>query len=139
MIALLPLRGWSAQLMGVEMAASQLPAVMQAMGQDAGHNTMHDVDQTVSMHSMSPDCPMHAAHSVLDSAPDPAQDLQTSHSSQSDDGQHTGCQSCQLCMPLLGLSPASASGADRCPMPLPQAHGRFVSAEVAQAVKPPIF
>jgi hypothetical protein len=121
MLVLLPARGWSAQLMGIEMGAAQLAAVQ--MGA-AHHASMSDnsaeMSDLMAMTDMPADCPMHMAASV--------------HDAQAND------QACQLCMPLAMLAHTGLTvGSQRCPMPLPQAGMRFVSAELALAVKPPIL
>jgi hypothetical protein len=132
MLVLLPARGWSAQLMGIEMGAAQLAAVQ--MGA-AHHASMSDnsaeMSDLMAMTDMPADCPMHMAASVHDAQ---------ANDNASADQQHPTCQACQLCMPLAMLAHTGLTvGSQRCPMPLPQAGMRFVSAELALAVKPPIL
>lgn len=133
MLVLLPLRGWSAQLMGLEMAGMSAvsSAFQHAMTAPAmTHNMAADMGA-----DMGADCPMHASArasgEALGHAP---QAGDTTDSTQ----QHPTCQACQLCMPLLGVTVSHTSVAQRYAMPLPQTQVRFVSAELAQAVKPPI-
>jgi hypothetical protein len=134
MLVLLPARGWSAQLMGVEMGAAQLSAVQ--MGA-VHHTSMSDSASPMAdlraMTDMPADCPMHMAAS--------AQDAQANDNAGTQaDQQHPTCQACQLCMPLAMIGHTGLTlGSHRCPMPLPQAGMRFVSAELALAVKPPIL
>jgi hypothetical protein len=121
MLVLLPARGWSAQLMGMEMGAAQMATVQMGAAHHASMPFSSD-----AMADMPADCPMHMAAS--------AQEASTSA-----DQQHPTCQACQLCMPLAVLGHTGFTlGHQRCPMPLPQARMSFVSAELALAVKPPI-
>ena len=88
-----------------------------------------------AMADMPADCPMHKAASVHD-----AQANAKANTSANADQSHPTCQACQLCMPLAMIGHTGLTlGSQRCPMPLPQARMRFVSAELALAVKPPIL
>lgn len=122
MLVLLPLRSWSAQFMGVQMGAMQMASAQTVAGSMDSHADMSVAD-------MPAECPMHLA-SATSPFDTPA----------SSDGDHPTCQACQLCMPLALLTSAPLNlGAQRCPLPLPQAQSSFVSAELAQAAKPPIL
>jgi len=124
MLVLLPARGWSAQLMGIEMGAAQMATVQMGSAHHASMSTNSD-----AMADMPADCPMHKAVSA-----------QEANTGTNVDQQHPTCQACQLCMPLAVLAHTGFPlGHQRCPMPLPQARMRFVSAELALAVKPPIL
>lgn len=125
MLVLLPLRGWSAQLMGLQMG----------MQTGAMHAPVSMPDRSMApledMHAsdMPADCPMHLASASAQ----PAADAQP-------DSHHGSCQACQLCMPLALLATEPLRmGAQHGPLPLPQAQLRFVSAELAQVAKPPIL
>ena len=110
LIALLPLRGWTAQRMVLDMDA---PAAVVSMAQQAG---------------MSEDCALH----MQMAAP--------SHGSH-DQGatQHTGCQSCDICMPLAALDEAPVMALKPIPHAVPvRQPGTFESAEPARYAKPPI-
>ena len=111
LIALLPLRGWTAERMVFAMDAAPLAAQSQVV-------------ET----AMPDDCTLHMQA-------DPAH-----HGSTEGHGaNHKGCESCQLCMPLVALDtavvPAVAAMPDAVPSPRSK---RFVSADPAQDVKPPI-
>jgi hypothetical protein len=141
MLVLLPVRGWSAQLMGVQMGAMQMGAMQTGV---QAHATQADPVQidAMPMHAlaspmhkaadMPADCPMHMAAQALGHHAAAGDTANTAD--------HPTCQACQLCMPLAVLvqSPLTL-GSQRCPMPLPQVRIGFVSAVLAQAVKPPIL
>jgi hypothetical protein len=128
MLVLLPLRGWSAQLMGVQMGAMQMASAQTVAGSMASHADMSAAD-------MPADCPMHLA-SITSSPTPPASDAQASVA----DSNHPTCQACQLCMPLALLTSEPLNlGGQHSPLPLPQAQMRFVSAELHQVAKPPIL
>lgn len=125
MLVLLPLRGWSAQLMGVQMGAMQMASAQTVAGSMAPHDNMSGAD-------MPADCPMHLASTSLSSTLDTTASVADSH--------HPTCQACQLCMPLALLtSEPLRLGSQHCPLPLPQAQTQFVSAELPQVAKPPIL
>ena len=131
MLVLLPARGWSAQLMGIEMGTMQMA---HAQKRAAHHASMPEssapMSDLMAMTDMPADCPMHMAASVHDAQ---------ANDNASADQQHPTCQACQLCMPLAMLGHTGLTlASQRCPMPLPQAGMNFVSAELALAVKPPI-
>ncbi len=81
--------------------------------------------------AMSADCPMMVA-AIQASTPTP-------DSTHDDSDLQRSCQSCQLCMPLIALKSLTINTFVVKPQ-APQAHhvARFVSAELARAVKPPI-
>ena len=117
LIALLPLRGWTAERMvfAVDQGA---PATTQP----------HSV-------GMSEECALHmqmAAHQA--EAAQHGADHSANHGTE-----HKGCQSCQLCMPLAAMdapeivafTPISQA------VPVPRTRA-FVSADTARHAKPPI-
>jgi hypothetical protein len=112
LIALLPLRGWTAERMVFAMeGGAPLAAVSQPA--DSG---------------MSEDCALHMQ-------------MATGHhaSSESSAPVHKGCQSCQLCMPLAALDSPVVLALVASPQALPlMRSSRFVSADAARDVKPPI-
>jgi hypothetical protein len=111
LIALLPLRGWTAERMVFAMDAAPVVAMSQ------------DVDA-----AMPKDC---ALHMHVDSA---------RHGSAAGHGaDHKGCESCQLCMPLVALDAAEVLAAASLPAAVPSpCNSRFVSADAAPGIKPPI-
>jgi hypothetical protein len=120
LIALLPLRGWTAQRMVYGTQAPQTVAVAMPMVmlQEASVESV-DIDM-----AMSPDC------AAMHGAPSP-----DAHGAG-----HEGCHFCQLCMPLAGLDNAPAIALGVLPHARPQVVSRsFVSAETAHDVKPPIL
>lgn len=110
LIALLPLRGWTAERMVFAMDAAPV-ALSQGVG--AG---MHE------------ECALHMemASAHHESAPGHHSD-------------HKGCESCQLCMPLVALDPdlVLAVAANPEAKPLPR-NSDFASADPARDAKPPI-
>ncbi|RFO96723.1 hypothetical protein DIC66_11960 [Rhodoferax lacus] len=124
LIALLPLRGWSVERMALDMQG--MPVAAQSQDLELG---------------MSAECALHMqAGMQMDASADAAQaavhgtDHKSSHKSE-----HKGCQSCQLCMPLLALDGAVPLHLASPPQQLPRAHSsRFVSADSARNAKPPI-
>ncbi len=111
LIVLLPLRGWTAERMVFAMDTAPIAALSQ--GAEA---------------AMPDDCALHRA---MDSA---------HHEPASGHGaDHKGCESCQLCMPLVALDPAVVVAVAAMPaaVPVPRS-SNFVSADPARDVKPPI-
>lgn len=111
---LLPLRGWSAERVAIQM--SQTQAIVEIVGEH------------VFMASMPADCPMLAQPvSGTEKSPRPSKD-------------YAGCQTCQLCMPLASLSlPQTHFMAyERQIHPVP-ASASFISSDLARQVKPPIL
>lgn len=110
LILILPIRGWAAEVMAVQMAQSELPAaVAMASGMPA-------------------DCPMLVG---LDATGDDQPDSQN---------QHAVCPSCQLCMGMTAVAlPAPTTLAQLAPAGL-VAHcaADFQSAELVRQQKPPI-
>ena len=131
MLVLLPVRGWSAQLMGIEMGAAQMATVQVGTAHHA--STPNSADAMADMSDMPADCPMHKAAFTQDA-------IDNDSTRSNADQPYPTCQACQLCMPLAVLGHEDLTlGHQRCPTPLPQAGIRFVSAELALAVKPPIL
>lgn len=115
LIALLPLRGWTAQamVMPLQPAAAHAQLAQSAPVSDA----------------MPADCaqhlPMAASAADADSAPRPL---------------HKSCQSCQLCMPLAAVAAPVLPDMPFGPQAQPSSQGsRFASADAARHAKPPIF
>jgi len=113
-IMLIPLRGWSAQSMAIQIAHSQA--------------SMDLVDKQVFMDAMPADCPMLAQPAPKDvESASPAKGL-------------AACQSCQLCMTLASLSfPQTHLLAYARQLPPIAGHANFISADLARQVKPPIL
>jgi hypothetical protein len=111
LVMLIPLRGWSAERMVIQMAYSQTVA-----------------DAQMSMDGMPADCPMLAqAESKSDKSTSPAKGF-------------AGCQTCQLCMTLASLSfPQIQLSAHRTEVHPDSSRARFSSADLTLQVKPPIF
>lgn len=110
LIALLPLRGWTAERMVFAMDAAP---VALSLSVDAG---------------MSEECALHMEMASAHQASEPAH-----HSD------HKGCESCQLCMPLVALAADLVVAVAANPEAVPVTRNRhFVSADPARDVKPPI-
>ena len=111
LIALLPLRGWTAERMVFAMDVA--PVVALSHGVDA---------------AMPEECALHMemASAHHESAPGHHSD-------------HKGCESCQLCMPLVALDAdlVLAVAVNPEAKPLPR-NSDFASADPARDVKPPI-
>jgi len=114
LIALLPLRGWSATGMAVQMAL-------------AGNATM---ESSMDAGAMPGDCPMmQKVASAVGKTPDKPMDSKS----------HQGCQTCQLCMTLATLDSLSAKLPEPEPFGSPLALAdRYASAELVEDSKPPI-
>ena len=114
LIMLIPLRGWGAQSMTMQIAHSQ--ASVQA------------ADEQVSMDGMPADCSMLAQPAPKNAeSPSPAKGL-------------AACQTCQLCMTLASLSfPQTHLLAYARQLPPKAGHANFISADLARQVKPPII
>ncbi len=124
MIALLPLRGWAAALMSVEMPLQSSLAT---------HQVVHGADRPVErgidrLAQVKTDCPDHAA---MLASPDAKDTGVNSHCST--------CVACQTChsvaltgVPQTEFAPATAAS------PKPPGGTRFDSAQLASRVKPPI-
>ena len=114
LVVLIPLRGWSAERMVIQMAYSQTVAEV--------------ADELISMDGMPADCPMLAqAESKSDKSTSPAKGF-------------VGCQTCQLCMTLASLSfPQIQLSVHRTELRPEAASASFISANVAPQVKPPIL
>jgi hypothetical protein len=114
LVILLPLRGWSAERMSIQMTLNQ-PAV-EAAGMQ------------VLAKGMPADCPM------LGQLVSEAEKSFTSSKS------HSGCLTCQLCMSLAAqdISSPNLLPYERHVPPLSIAVS-FVSAELTRQVKPPIL
>jgi hypothetical protein len=114
LVMLIPLRGWSAERMVIQMAYSQTVAEV--------------ADAQMSMDGMPADCPMLAqAESKSDKSTSPAKGF-------------VGCQTCQLCMTLGSFSfPQIQISAHRTEVRPDFSRARFSSADLALQVKPPIL
>ncbi|MBC7918502.1 MAG: hypothetical protein H7Y28_11915 [Rhodoferax sp.] len=112
LIALLPLREWSAGRMSVYMAASETTATAMAAKDQA----------------MPADCPMMLQADSSDTSAD-----------QGGNKSHQSCQSCQLCMSLASMGTEVIKTLPHTPLPaaIPRAD-RFASADLVRAAKPPI-
>ena len=116
LIALLPLRGWTAERM--VFAVAQEHAVVAALA--------HHDDSAADMPA---DCALH-----MQMATDGAQ-----HPHDGGTPSHSGCESCQLCMPLVAAADVHAPALPAGPQAQPATGvSRFDSAEPALFVKPPI-
>lgn len=114
LIALLPLRGWTAERMVFQM--------------DHGTTAMAVSAESSSLDAaMSEDC---ALHMQMAAPHGPDHDHTTGHS---------GCQACQLCMPLAALDNALMVALTPFPqaVPVPRT-SHFASADTARQAKPPI-
>jgi hypothetical protein len=116
LIALLPLRGWTAQGMAMQMGAMDRGGVAvaaQMQGADEG---------------MAPDCRLYMQMASTPAATDA-----------SGTPAHKGCQSCQLCMPLVAMDAPTSAALGAHPQALPVSRRQsFASADRARHVKPPI-
>ncbi len=129
MIALLPVRGWAADMMAVSMAAQQMHAVQFVQSGIDGQNGSAPLVRQVQP-AMSADCPMMAM---------------LAGKSGRDAGDETGssvfkvCTTCQLCMGLVtGYVPSGPSMTPLPPAALCLDGASFSSAERAPGFKPPI-
>jgi len=111
LIALLPLRGWAVERMVLE-SDRLVPVASQQQASEA---------------AIEGDCPMHAQMAAHHgAAPDHG-------------GTHTGCQACQLCMPLAALDAPLAVTLATISHAVPALRASsFVSADTARHAKPPI-
>ena len=131
MIALLPVRGWAADVMGVVMAAHELSVTLRIAGGAGSAGHLGSANEAKSVHpsgsetpfSMSPNCPMWAAQTTGD-------DTSTSYE---------GCATCQLCMALVVGQPFVLSTSASLPQAAQEFSSvTFTSAERAPGFKPPI-
>jgi hypothetical protein len=114
LVMLLPLRGWSAERMAIQMTSSQV--------------AIEIAGEQVSLAAMPEDCPMLAQQAVdIEKSPSPSKSL-------------AGCQTCQLCMSLAGQIdlPSNISTYERQAPPV-IANVSYVSADLARLAKPPIL
>lgn len=114
LVMLLPLRGWSAERMVLQMILSQ--AALQV------------ADEQMAMSGMPADCPMMARPaSEAEKSPTPSKS-------------HIGCQTCQLCMTLATPSFPSTDLLTYARQTHPAStSASFISADLARQVKPPIL
>lgn len=111
LVMLIPLRGWSAERMAVQMTSSQV-----------------SMTATVAMEAMPADCPM-MAQPASEAEKSPVQSKS-----------HVGCQTCQLCMSLAAQSvPFPYLLTYERHAPPVSAASHFLSADLARQVKPPIL
>jgi hypothetical protein len=121
LIALLPLRGWTAQGMAMQMGAMDRGAMDR--GGVAVAAQMPGADE-----GMAPDCPLYMQMASTPAATDA-----------SGTPAHKGCQSCQLCMPLVAMDAPTSVALGAHPQALPVSRWQsFASADRARHVKPPI-
>ncbi len=128
MIIMLPLRGWVGDAMAMQMAlvgTTQPIAIVQGMG--AAH---HDEASTAAHpHALAP--PPAVAHGDC-----------TDHGASDDPTQDTHCQTCTVCQAChavaITLPPLDVATLASIPLPPQSAAGRFVSADRALGLKPPI-
>ena len=122
MIALLPVRGWAADMMGVVMAAQELSAV-HSVADSGSEARAGNPSGAEPAFNMSADCPMGAIQTPDDGASDT----------------HQGCATCQLCMALFTANtPVPIITITLPQAPQGRASTRFTSAERAPGFKPPI-
>lgn len=116
LIALLPLRGWTAERMVFQMQHGAAVAAQ-----------VHDLGKAM-VGAMPADC---ALHMQMASGP---------HADAVSQGpEHKGCESCQLCMPLAALAAPAVRSIAASPQAQPATLScRFVSADPARDAKPPI-
>jgi hypothetical protein len=114
LIALLPLRGWSADRMFLSMAFNE--------------SASHSMDMGASRGSMPEDCPMMAKSNLDNGAADGEEKAKVLY------------QACQLCMSLAWTKDSAIKYFSSLPQPheIPRVE-RFASAEVLRFTKPPIF
>jgi hypothetical protein len=121
LIALLPLRGWTAQRMGLQMAglSHSVQGASQAPGRSAECALHRQMDMQAGLQ-------LKVQSGPLDLAP-------------TQQPEPTSCQSCQLCMPLAASDALLLQALRLAPQPLPRScSSAFVSAEAARYAKPPI-
>ena len=124
LIALLPLRGWTAERMAVQMAG--MPVAVQLQSQEPGMSAECALHMQMALQRLVP--------SDQSAAVAQAEPAATSHAG------HQGCQSCQLCMPLAALDIPALLALLPAPQMQPQAcSSAFASADAARCAKPPIF
>lgn len=120
LIAVLPLRGWTAERMADHMAANSGAA-----------------SQHATTGAMPADCPMMLQMAVKAGAmQDPATDDDSAAPTTSSE---RTCQSCQLCMSLAAPETTAVQAASPAPQTL-AVHSayRFASADLPRSIKPPI-
>jgi hypothetical protein len=117
LIALLPLRGWTAERMVFAMDTSPVSV------------SSHGVDV-----AMSEECALHMGIALGIDLGSAHHDLAAGHGTD-----HKSCESCQLCMPLVALDAATVLVTAMLPdaVPVPRI-SNFASADPARDVKPPI-
>ena len=113
LVVLLPLRGWTAERMVVQMQVGTHAAAQ------------------VADSAMPDDCAMHLQVAQAGSGPEATDAAHVPD--------HKSCQSCQLCMPLAGLHTGTRMALATIPQALPRMRSCcFASADPARGVKPPI-
>lgn len=112
LVILIPLRGWSAERMAIQMAQQSQVAV----------------EVGIEHVSMAADCPMMTQL--------PSQTEKSSTPSKS----HVGCQTCQLCMSMADQDFSGPNVlAYETPAPPVSGKASFISADLSRHAKPPIF
>ena len=123
LIALLPLRGWTVERMGVQMAGMQVAVQLQSLASGMSAECAQHMQMVMQRVVSSGE----AAAAVQ------AEPADTSHS------EHKACQSCQLCMALAALDAPLVLALLAAPQSQPQAcSSAFASADAARCAKPPI-
>jgi hypothetical protein len=118
MITLLPVRGWVAEAMAMALVGL------------AASSAVADSEPP-----MPPDCPMHA-QGAPDGGEGYAMQQDAGAASQ---GACSGCDSCELCLPLFSVDAAVSTGRLAFKQPAPVGRpAHFASAEPAPGLKPPI-
>ncbi len=122
LIALLPLRGWCADRMAIQMASTELAMNSESAGAASGHRN----------------CPMISGTDASPTEPALAGDLPTDSSSEETQLDQS-CQACQLCMALAPYEiPVAKTSASQSSAVEIACADRFDSADRARTVKPPI-
>lgn len=122
MIALLPVRGWATDVMGIVMAAQELSAVQRIAAHTDQSWTAVPSDASTPV-VMPADCPMGTSRASDDDA----------------SAAYQGCATCQLCMALSTCQTCTLIDMTSSPPALPGlAFIGFSSAERAPGFKPPI-
>ena len=114
LICLLPLRGWTATSMAIDMAVQQVASTQSAP----------------SLDDMPPDCAMHTG-AADDTANMPSKD--------GTNPSCIGCDTCELCLAMAAFAapafPAAPFSPNAAPAAVPQG---FLSADDSSRLKPPI-
>jgi hypothetical protein len=141
LIALLPLRGWTAERM-VFPAGHGMAAMAGAQHQEVADAGAMPADCALHMQTVAADLALagNGGPSALAGNGGPSQDsVATGPVNKAGSASHSGCESCQLCMPLVALAAVQLAPVVFSPHAQPAAGtSRFASADAALSVKPPI-